>query len=288
VFEKQFFGQKFEAKIKSQSKIRVKHFCKRKIDFCAAFSNQQITASTNQQRKLGRKNKLRKFAEILSFPNVYECYNVQRPSLVGAGMEQVDLKGKWNELHFKNDFPITLELACGGGEYTVGLARRFPERNFIGVDVKGNRLWKGAKIALEEGLVNAAFLRTRIEIIEHFFAHGEVSEIWITFPDPFPRASKENRRLTSQFFHEKYRQILRPGGHVHLKHDDPDFYQFTLDTIAADTRCTLIYSNEDIYSEELSFPELAIQTLYESHHLAAGKKIKYVRYKIEKEASREK
>ena len=229
---------------------------------------------------MGRKNKLRKFAEILSFPNVYECYNVKQPSLVSEGMVPVDLKGNWNKLHFKNDRPITLELACGGGEYTVGLAQRFPERNFIGVDVKGNRLWKGAKTALEQGLANAAFLRTRIEIIEHFFVPGEVDEIWITFPDPFPRNSKENRRLTSSFFHEKYRQVLRPGGLVHLKHDDPDFYQFTLDSIAADPRCTLIFNSDDIYLAQLPYPELAIQTLYESFHLTAGKKIKYVRYRI--------
>jgi len=229
---------------------------------------------------MARKNKLRKFAEILAFPNVYECYNVQQPSLTGAGMQTVDLKGKWNQLHFHNNQLITLELACGGGEYTVGLARQFRERNFIGVDVKGNRLWKGAKTALEQGLTNAAFLRTRIEIIDHFFAPGEVDEIWITFPDPFPRASKENRRLTSAFFHEKYRRILRPGGLVHLKHDDPGFYQFTLDTIAADPRCRLIYSNPDIDAGDLPFPELAIQTLYESFHLAEGKKIRYVRYTI--------
>ncbi len=229
---------------------------------------------------MARKNKLRKFAEVLSFPNVYECYNIQQPQLVGADMLPADLKGKWAKEHFKNDNPITLELACGGGEYTVGLARNFPNRNFIGVDVKGNRLWKGAKTALEEGLTNAAFLRTRIEIIEHFFAPGEVAEIWITFPDPFPRSSKENRRLTSAFFLEKYRLVLQPGGLVHLKHDDPDFYQFTLDTIANDERNKLILNNSDIYSTELPFPELGIQTLYESFHLAAGKKIKYVRFQI--------
>jgi len=239
-----------------------------------------FAASFSAPFTMARKNKLRKFAEILAFPNVYECYNVQQPSLTGAGMQTVDLKGKWNQLHFHNNQLITLELACGGGEYTVGLARQFRERNFIGVDVKGNRLWKGAKTALEQGLTNAAFLRTRIEIIDHFFAPGEVDEIWITFPDPFPRASKENRRLTSAFFHDKYRQILRPGGLVHLKHDDPGFYQFTLDTIAADPRCHLIYSNADIYAGDLPFPELAIQTLYESFHLAEGKKIRYVRYTI--------
>jgi len=229
---------------------------------------------------VARKNKLRKFAEVLSFPNVYECYNVQQPQLVGADMIPVDLKGKWTQEHFKNDHPITLELACGGGEYTVGLAQNFPNRNFIGVDVKGNRLWKGAKTALEAGLANVAFLRTRIEIIDHFFAPGEVAEIWITFPDPFPRASKENRRLTSPYFLDKYRLILQAGGLVHLKHDDPDFYQFTLDTIAQDERNHLIFSESDIYSGTLPFPELGIQTLYESFHLAAGRKIKYLRFQI--------
>lgn len=229
---------------------------------------------------MARKNKLRKFAEVLSFPNVYECYSVQQPQLVGAGMVPVDLKGRWAQDHFKNDHPITLELACGGGEYTVGLARNFPDRNFIGVDVKGNRLWKGAKTALEEGLNNAAFLRTRIEIIDHFFAVGEISEIWITFPDPFPRSSKENRRLTSAFFLEKFRPILQKGGLVHLKHDDPDFYQFTLDTIGQDERNILIFNDPDIYASPLPFPELGIQTLYESFHLAAGKKIKYIRFQI--------
>ncbi|HNM27482.1 MAG TPA: tRNA (guanosine(46)-N7)-methyltransferase TrmB, partial [Saprospiraceae bacterium] len=180
---------------------------------------------------MGRKNKLRKFAEILSFPNVYECYDFQQPTLVGPDMQAVDLKGRWQAEHFKNTHPITLELACGGGEYTVALAQRYPERNFIGVDIKGNRIWKGAKDALAKNLPNAAFLRTRIEIIDRFIAPGEVDEIWITFPDPFPRPSKENRRLTSAFFLEKYRSILRPGGLVQLKHDDPDFYQFTLENL---------------------------------------------------------
>lgn len=229
---------------------------------------------------MGRKNKLRKFAEILSFPNVFECYDFQQPALVGSGMQTVELSGRWQTEHFKNNHPVTLELACGGGEYTVALAQRYPERNFIGVDIKGNRIWKGAKDALDKNLPNAAFLRTRIEIIDRFIAPGEVDEIWITFPDPFPRPSKENRRLTSAFFLEKYRSILRPGGLVHLKHDDPDFYQFTLDTIAADPRCQLLYTHADIYSGPLAYPELGIQTLYESMHLQAGKTIKYVRFTI--------
>ena len=229
---------------------------------------------------MSRKNKLRKFAEVLSFPNVYECYNVQEPGLVGVNMEPVELKGAWLERHFKNDNPITLELACGAGEYAVGLARLFPNRNFIGVDVKGNRLHAGAKIALQEGLHNVAVVRTRIEIIDHFFAANEIAEIWITFCDPFPRASKENRRLTSPYFHEKYRQILQSGGLVHLKHDDDALVAFTLETLEEDSRCQLLYKNLDIYSGELPIPELSIQTLYEGKHLAAGKTIKYLRYTI--------
>ena len=229
---------------------------------------------------MARKNKLRKFAEVLSFPNVYDCYSVQQPLLVGVGMEPVDLKGKWKQQHFKNDHPITMELACGGGEYTVGLARLFPERNFIGVDVKGNRLHAGAKEALKEGLSNVAFVRTRIEIIDHFFAEGEVDEIWITFCDPFPRPTKANRRLTSDYFNEKYRQILRPGGLVHLKHDDNDLVKYTLKVIAGDPRCSLIDKNLDIYAGELTMQELSIQTLYEGKHLAAGKTIKYLQYRI--------
>ncbi len=229
---------------------------------------------------MSRKNKLQKFAEVLSFPNVYECYNVQSPSLVGAGMQPVDLKGRWRQTHFCNDNPVVLELACGGGEYTVALARQFADRNFIGVDVKGNRLWRGAKTALEEHLANAAFLRTRIEVIEHFFASGEVDEIWITFPDPFPRPSKVNRRLTSPFFLEKYRRILRPGGLVHLKHDDSNFFQFTLKTIVNDPQCRLLYADTDIYAKPLPWSELGIRTRYEIMHLAEGRTIKYLRFQI--------
>jgi tRNA (guanine-N7-)-methyltransferase len=229
---------------------------------------------------MARKNKLFKFAEVLSFANVYECYDFKQPQLVGVGMQPVDLRGRWQSDHFNNQHPITLELACGGGEYTVGLASQYPDRNFIGVDIKGNRIWKGAKAALEAGLDNAAFLRTRIELIRAFFAEGEVDELWITFADPFPRPSKENRRLTSAYFLELYRPMLRPGGLVHVKHDDPDFYQFTLNTIAADPRCTLLYHHPDIYSEPLAYPELGLKTLYEQMHLANGRTIKYVRYQI--------
>ncbi len=229
---------------------------------------------------MSRKNKLKKFNDILSFPNVYECYNVLQPALVGVGMEPVDLRGRWRRGHFGNDFPITLELACGGGEYTVGLAASISERNFIGIDIKGNRIWKGAKQALEEGVDRVAFLRTRIEVLAHFFAPGEVDEIWITFADPFPRPTKADRRLSSARFLEVYRRLLKPGGLVHVKHDDPDFYRFTLNTIAADPGCVLEYCNDDIYAGPLERPELAIQTTYERMHLAKGKKIKYLRFSL--------
>ena len=229
---------------------------------------------------MARKNKLRKFAEIRSFSNVFECYDPTQPVLVGKDMEPVDLKGRWREAHFRNDNPITLELACGAGEYTNGLARLFPDRNFIGVDVKGNRLHGGAREAVLEGIQNAAFLRTRIEVIDHFFAPGEVAEIWITFCDPFPRAIKENRRLTSPFFHEKFRHFLQPGGLMHLKHDSDDFVKYSLESIENDPQAALLYQNLDIYAGEMPMPELSIKTLYEGKHLDAGKTIKYLRYTI--------
>jgi tRNA (guanine-N7-)-methyltransferase len=229
---------------------------------------------------MGRKNKLKKFADILSFPNVFECYSVKQPELVGVNMQPVDLKGKWCSEYFKNNQPITLELACGGGEYTVALGRAYPERNFIGVDLKGNRIWKGARIALEEGLHNVAFLRTHIEVMEHFVDKNEVDEIWITFPDPFPRQGNENRRLTSPRFLDKYRSILKPGGLVHLKHDDPDFFAYSQQVVSKDTRCKILYAHTDIYAEPLAFPELDIKTHYELLHLSKGKTIKYLRFQI--------
>ncbi len=229
---------------------------------------------------MSRRNKLQKFAEILSFPNVYENYDPKDPGLVGRDGEPVEMKGLWAKNHFKNDNPITLELACGRGEYTLGLAKRFPNRNFIGVDVKGARIWKGASIALESKLENAAFLRTRIEQIALFFGENEVSEIWITFPDPFVRKGKANRRLTSAFFINQYRKILAPTGTVNLKTDADSLYKFTLETIHEDNQCKLIYHDDDIYSKDLKTEELSIKTYYEKMHLEAKKTIKYVKFTI--------
>ncbi|MEL7123570.1 MAG: tRNA (guanosine(46)-N7)-methyltransferase TrmB, partial [Bacteroidota bacterium] len=176
--------------------------------------------------------------------------------------------------------PLILELACGRGEYSLGLARMYPDRNFIGVDVKGARIWQGASIALKEGLNNVAFLRTRIEQLTNFIDQKEVDEIWITFPDPFLRNSKSNRRLTSPNFLKAYRQILKPGGIVHLKTDSPQLYDFSLEVFEADGQVHILYQNYDIYSKPLDFPELEIKTHYERLHLADERKIKYLRFQI--------
>jgi tRNA (guanine-N7-)-methyltransferase len=227
------------------------------------------------------RNKLQKFAELMACPNVYEnrTHDNEKPTLQQDGVFY-EMKGQWNVLHFKNNQPIILELACGRGEYTLGLARMFPDCNFIGVDIKGARIHQGAAIALEEGLQNAAFLRTRIEQIEAFFALEEVSEIWITFPDPFLRESKENRRLTSPAFLERYRRFLKTNGLVQLKTDSTVLYDFTLETIQNDAKCQLLYENDDIYARYLDFPALSLKTYYEKRHLAANQTIKYIQFHI--------
>ena len=231
---------------------------------------------------MSRRNKLQKFAEVLSFPNVYENFDSAKPSLAGQHGEEVDLKGQWATKHFKNNNPITLELACGKGEYTLGLAKRFPNRNFIGVDIKGARIWRGAKTALAEGIENAAYLRTRIEQITYFFAENEVDEIWITFPDPFLKKGKSNRRLTAPNFLNHYAKMLKNDGLVHLKTDDNTLYDFTLETLAGQDQYQLLYHNNDIYASPLVMPELEIKTFYEGKHLSIGKTIKYVRFQLNK------
>lgn len=233
---------------------------------------------------MSRRNKLQKFAEVLTFPNVYENFDNANPSLAGANGVEVELKGKWAQDHFRNDHPITLELACGKGEYTIGLAQRFPDRNFIGVDIKGARIWRGAKEALEENITNAAYLRTRIEQIALFFGENEVDEIWITFADPFLKKGKENRRLTSPNFLRHYSKILKDGGLVHLKTDDDTLYEFTLETLANQNTYELLYHKNDIYAEPLIMPELDIKTFYEQKHLSIGKTIKYVRFQYHRPA----
>ena len=235
------------------------------------------------------RQKLKKFAELQTFPNVYDNLDVRDPKNTVLLGQHVYIKGKWASEHFKNDNPITLELACGRGEYAVALGQMFPERNFIGVDVKGSRIHKGAKEAIDMGLTNVAFLRTRIEQIEHFFVKNEVAEIWITFPDPFLRDSKSNRRLTSVPFLNRFRTFLQPEGIVHLKTDSPDLYDFTLDICKNSVEernpdsigkgASLLLCDSDIHAKSLIMNELSVQTYYEKANIAKCT-IKYIRFKI--------
>ncbi|HFC00834.1 MAG TPA: tRNA (guanosine(46)-N7)-methyltransferase TrmB, partial [Phaeodactylibacter sp.] len=228
---------------------------------------------------MSKKNKLQRFADLQTYPNVYENLDPRNPELTGLHGETVDLKGKWSKKHFKNNHPITLELACGKGHYTLELARRFPHRNFIGIDIKGARIWKGANIGLEEKIANAAFFRTRIEQLELFFDKNEVDEIWITFPDPFLKSSKSNRRLTASSFLKRYKNILKDGGIIHLKTDSPELYHFTLEVLKNEKDFELLYFDDDIYAKPLPEEALDIKTEYEGIHLANKKTIKYVRIK---------
>lgn len=212
---------------------------------------------------MGQK-KLQRFAEIETFPNVL--------------IYPQNMQGAWAK-HFKNDHPLTLELACGKGDYTLGLARRYPEGNFLGVDLKGNRIWRGAKTALTEKLTNVAFLRTQIEQLMDYFAPQEVTDIWITFPDPFLRKSKARKRLTHPRFLALYQQVLAPGGTINLKTDSAELYHFTQQVIAA-TGCTVLQDIPDVYALE-SIPDLLrIQTHYERMHLADSRTIRFLKFTL--------
>ncbi|MFM6975857.1 MAG: tRNA (guanosine(46)-N7)-methyltransferase TrmB [Sphingobacteriaceae bacterium] len=214
------------------------------------------------------KDKLRRFAEIETFDNVYQ---------LDAGKL---LKGNWSPTHFKNENPLVLELACGKGEYTVNLAQLFPERNFIGIDYKGNRIWRGAKTAIEDGIPNVAFLRIQIENILDYFEAGEISEIWITFPDPQPQVSREKKRLTSPRFLEMYRQILKPGGFMHLKTDNDQLHAYTLEQIEAQN-LKLHARTENLYHSDLVNEVLSIKTYYEKKYLATEKNINYLKFSFD-------
>lgn len=208
--------------------------------------------------------KLIRFAEIETFPNVL-IYPENMP-------------GQWPAF-FKNNHPLTLELACGKGDYTVGLARKYPERNFLGVDLKGNRIWRGAKTALDESINNAAFLRTQIDKLNNYFADGEIAEIWITFPDPFLRNSKAKKRLTHPKFLQLYQPLLAPGGTINLKTDSAELYEFTKEVIEA-SGCTLIENIPDVYALTDIPPLLQIKTYYEGMHLEDGRTIRFLKFAL--------
>ena len=214
------------------------------------------------------KDKLKRFAEVAGFANVLQLD------------EGKPMAGKWSNGFFKNGHPLVLELACGKGEYTVNLAQMFPERNFLGIDYKGNRIWRGAKTALEEAINNVGFLRIQIENITDYFSPGEVDEIWITFPDPQPQLSREKKRLTSPRFLEKYKQILNPGGIVHLKTDNDGLHAYTVETIAA-LGLKNYGQTEDLYNSSLADEVLSIKTYYERKYLKDNKNINYVKFSFE-------
>lgn len=211
------------------------------------------------------KDKLRRFAEIETFSNVLQ---------LDAGKP---FKGQWSTGFFKNVKPVVLELACGKGEYTVNLATMFPDKNFIGIDYKGNRIWRGAKTALEEDVNNVAFIRMQIETLTDFFAPGEVDEIWITFPDPQPQLSREKKRLTSQRFLDMYKVVLKPGGFINLKTDNDDFHGYTAGKIA-ETGMNLFIKTEDLYHSEYADEVLSIKTYYEKKYLKDNKNINYLKF----------
>ncbi len=190
------------------------------------------------------------------------------------------IKGNWNAVQFKNDAEIILELACGRGEYTVGMGRLFPGRNFIGVDIKGSRIWKGMRVAKEEKLDNVAFLRTQIDHLERFFTPGEVHEIWIIFPDPRPKKSDEHRRLTSIKYLEVYRKVIRPGGWVHLKTDNEGLFQYTLEVLSKQSFVSELQFTNDLYHSAYEKDHFGIVTRYEKEFSGQGFTIKYLKFRL--------
>ncbi len=226
------------------------------------------------------KGKLQKFAELETFGNVFQCpYSV-------AASEPFAMRGRWGEDYFHNNNPIVLELGCGKGEYTVELAKLYPEMNFIGVDIKGARIYTGAKQALCEGLANVAFLRTNIEIIDRFFAPDEVAEIWLTFSDP--QMKNPRKRLSSTFFMERYRHFLANGGIVHLKTDSNFLFTYTACMVERNG-LPLLFSTEDLYHTSGIDPEthkiLSIQTYYEAQWIARGLNIRYMKFRLPHEGA---
>lgn len=222
------------------------------------------------------KNKLLKWAEMETF------HNVIQPGPSGKFGMSHPLKDNWNREIFKNTNPLVLELGCGKGEYTTGLASRFPEKNFIGIDIKGARMWRGARTAIEKDLKNVAFLRTRIEFINSFFAEEEVDEIWIIFPDPHPGKKNSNKRLTSPWFLNIYRNFVKNNGIIHLKTDNVELFNYT-ENLLLRNNIEIIRTGRDLHSENPDDDILAIRTHYEEKFLSQGLKISYLSFILKKE-----
>ena len=217
------------------------------------------------------KNKLQKFAQMETFSNVFQCgaQDAQKRETLKQ------MAGCWRSAYFHNENPIVLELGCGRGEYTVQLAQLFPDKNFIGVDIKGARMWAGAKQALETQLTNVAFLRTNIELMNDFFAHAEVDELWITFPDP--QMKKATKRLTSSFFLQRYQDILKDNGIVNLKTDSPFLYNYASALVELN-KLVVDFQTDDLYASQFVDPIRNIKTHYEEQWLSRGMTIKYIRF----------
>ena len=223
---------------------------------------------------MGSKNKLKRFKENDTFGNVFQ------PTREEVVSDQFSLKGKWNQNYFKNNNPIVLELGCGKGEYSIGLADKYPNKNFIGIDLKGARFWRGAKTAVENGLKNVAFIRTQSELINHIFDENEVDEIWITFPDPQIKYKRTKHRMTNSQFLKLYKKVLKPDGIINLKTDSEFMHGYTLGLLHGEGH-EVIYSNHNVYVNEGSPEEVtALQTFYEKQYLEINKAITYIRFKI--------
>lgn len=223
---------------------------------------------------MGSKNKLRRFRENETFSNVVQ------PSRDELVTDSFAYKGHWNSNFFKNSNPLVLELGCGKGEYSVALAKKYPEKNFIGIDIKGARFWRGAKTAIEEGIPNVGFLRTQIELVDFAFAENEVDEIWITFPDPQIKYKRTKHRMTNSQFLNRYKTILKPDGIMNLKTDSEFMHGYTLGLLHGEGH-DVLYANHDVYKQEGSPEEVtSIQTFYESQYLEHNKPITYIRFKL--------
>ncbi len=223
---------------------------------------------------MGSKNKLKRFGENETFDNVFQP---TREDIVSGDF---GMRGNWNANFFKNSNPIVLELGCGKGEYSVGLAARFPDKNFIGIDLKGARFWRGAKTAIETGLTNVGFVRMQIELINKVFAENEVDEIWITFPDPQIKFQRTKHRMTNSEFLKLYKQILKPNGIMNLKTDSEFMHGYTLGLLHGEGH-EIMYANHNVYVNEGSPKDVTeIQTFYENQYLAVNKAITFIRFKI--------
>jgi tRNA (guanine-N7-)-methyltransferase len=222
------------------------------------------------------KNKLARWNELRTFNNVFQ------PEIGSVSGKDHPVKGSWRKQIFRNMNPVVLELGCGKGEYTIGLATRFPDKNYIGIDIKGARMWRGAKTASEQNLPNVAFLRTRIEFINSFFSEDETDEIWITFPDPHSGGRNSNKRLTSPWFLNRYRLFLKNKGLIHLKTDNNELYEYSKKVVLHND-LEIVYSTNNLYAEDFSDDILSIKTHYEEIFLKDGIKINYLSFRLDKE-----